>query len=72
MYIRVHVTPGARKERVTKKSPDVFYISVKEPAERNLANTRVRQIIAAECGVALAQVRVLTGHQSSSKMISVG
>jgi uncharacterized protein YggU (UPF0235/DUF167 family) len=72
MYIRVHATPGARKERVMRERDTVFYIAVKEPAERNLANKRIREILASELDVSLSSVKLLTGHQSSSKMYSVG
>jgi uncharacterized protein YggU (UPF0235/DUF167 family) len=72
MFIHVQVVPGARRERVTKKHDTEFYIEVKEPKERNLANKRVREIIAQECGVDIGQVRMLTGHRSPSKMFSVG
>lgn len=71
MYIRVHAIPGAKKETVTKEDDDVLYISVKEPAEQNLANKRIREILAENIGVSVAQVRLLTGHHSRSKLYSV-
>ena len=71
MYVRVHAVPGARKETVTKEADDVFYISVKEPAEQNRANKRIREILAETLGVSATHVRMLTGHHSRSKMYSV-
>lgn len=71
MYVRVHAVPGARKERVTKSDETTFQITVREPAERNLANGRIREILAGELGVPLSQVRLLTGHRSSTKMYSI-
>ena len=71
MYIHVQAVPGSRRERVTKIDEAKFYIEVREPRERNLANKRIREILAKEFGVALTQVRMLTGHRSSSKMYSV-
>jgi uncharacterized protein YggU (UPF0235/DUF167 family) len=71
MYIRVHVNPGARKERVVRDDATTFSISVKEPAERNMANGRIREILAQELGISVTQIRLLTGHHSSSKMYSV-
>ncbi len=70
-FIKVFVTPSAKKELVEEKSEGVLAISVKEPAERNLANTRVREIVAARLGVLLGKVRILAGHHSRSKMISI-
>lgn len=71
MYVRARVTPGAKKERVTKESDTEFYITVRERAERNMANTRVREILAESFGVPVGQVRLLAGHRSSSKMFSI-
>lgn len=70
MYIRVDVTPGAKKETV-KKEGEKWHISVREPAEGNRANTRVRELIALECSVSVSRVRILTGHHSRTKMISI-
>jgi uncharacterized protein YggU (UPF0235/DUF167 family) len=71
MYIRVRVTAGARKERVVREDADTFYITVKEPAERNLANGRIKEILASELKVPPRSVRLLTGHHSSSKLYVV-
>ena len=70
MYLKVFVTPGAKREKITEKG-DALLISVREPAERNLANTRVREIVAARAGKAVGKVRILTGHRSRAKMISI-
>ena len=71
MYIRVHVTPGAKKERVTKTADAEFHIMVREPAERNMANKRIREIIAQESGISVTKVQILTGHRSQVKMMVV-
>ena len=77
MYVKVFVTPGAKREKVevrpAKKVDDgeTLLISVKEPAEQNRANNRVRELIAERLGVRVGQVRILTGHRSRVKMISV-
>ncbi len=71
MYIKVRVTAGAKKEAITKVSKSSYKISVKEPAERNLANGRVLEIISVQLKVPLNKVRIINGHQSPSKMLSV-
>ncbi len=71
MYIHVKVVPSAKKETVTKKSDTEFYITVREPAERNMANRRIAELLANELSAPLSQVKMLTGHRSSSKMYSV-
>ena len=71
MYIKVKVEAGAKKEKIEKKSENNFLIKVKEPAERNLANVRIREIIAFIYGVNSKSVRIISGHQSPSKILSV-
>ncbi len=71
MYIKVKVQAGAKKEKITEKSDNRFEISVKEPAERNLANTRILEIIANIFEINIKSVRIISGHQSPSKIISV-
>ena len=71
MYIKVRVLAGAKKEEVKKKNEDTYLISVKEPAERNLANKRVCEIVASIYKVSTKQIRIINGHQSPSKILSV-
>ena len=70
MYIKVFVTPSAKREKVEEKG-ETLTISVREPASGNQANNRVREIIAKWQGAPLAKVRILTGHRSRAKMISI-
>ena len=70
VYIKVFVTPGARKEKVEKKG-EMLLIAVKEPALGNRANDRVREIVALRLGVVVGKVRILAGHRSRGKMLSV-
>ncbi len=71
MYIKVKVNVGANKEKIENKSLDRYIISVKEPRERNLANTRIREIIAQIYKVNLNSVRIISGHQGQSKILSI-
>jgi len=71
MYLKVTVTPGAKREELVKERENAWRISVREPAQQNLANERVRTLIAREFSLPLGQVRILAGHHSRSKMISV-
>lgn len=71
MYIKVRVTDGAKKEKVEKKSEDHYIISVKEKAERNMANNRICEIIATLESISIKSVRIINGHHSSSKILSV-
>lgn len=71
MYIKVRVNAGAKKEMVTKKSENSYILNVKEKAERNMANRRVCEIIASIYKLPIKSVRIINGHQSPSKILSV-
>lgn len=71
MYIKVKVTTKARREGIEKKTKDSYNIEVKEPAEQNLANRRVCELIAGEFAVPVKAVRIVSGHHSPSKILSV-
>lgn len=71
MYLKVHAVPDARKESVTEEKDGTLVIAVKEPAEQNRANKRIREIIAARLKLPTEKVRILTGHRSRSKMFSI-
>ena len=70
MYLKVFVTPGARRESV-KERGETLSVAVREPAEGNRANTRIRELIALRYRVSVGKVRILTGHHSRSKMVSI-
>jgi len=71
MYIKVKVEAGSKKEKTEKKSDNRYIISIKEPAERNLANTRVCEVIASIYKINTKAVRIISGHQSPNKILSV-
>ncbi len=71
MYIKVRVEAGAKKESFEKVSEDHFEVSVKEKAERNLANGRVLLLVARHFSVLQGKVRIISGHHSPSKIFSV-
>ena len=69
MYIKVFVKTNARKESFVQKSEDHFEASVKEKAERNMANTRVLELIAKHFKVPKNKARIINGHRHPSKLI---
>jgi uncharacterized protein YggU (UPF0235/DUF167 family) len=71
MYVRVAVYPGNKRESITKLGELRFEIKVKEPAERNLANSRVKELLAEEYGVETRAVRLVSGHQNSRKIFAI-
>ena len=71
MLVKVRVSPGARREKV-EKTKEGFAVSVREEAQDNAANERVREIVARECRVPLSAVRLMKGHRSPSKTFAIG
>ena len=71
MYIKVKVEPSSKKEKIIQKKENRYEIMVKEPAERNFANTRIREIIASIYEINLKSVRIISGHHSPSKILRV-
>lgn len=71
MYVRVHVVPGARRERVICTDAHVYTISVREPRERQEANRRVAEILAETYQCPRASIRLITGHRSPTKMYTI-
>ncbi len=69
MYIKVRVKANSRAESIIKESHDHYVISVKEKAERNLANKRIVEIVKSMFPDHL--VRIIHGHKSPSKLIAV-
>lgn len=71
MYIKVYVAADAKNESFVQEGPVRFRITVREEAARNMANTRVRELIAAHFGVVVGAVRIVNGHHSPSKLLAV-
>jgi uncharacterized protein YggU (UPF0235/DUF167 family) len=71
MYVKVNVVAGAKKEAFVEKGDNSFVAQVKEPAERNLANKRVIELISSHYSVSENRVRIINGHHHSSKLFSV-
>lgn len=71
MYVKVYATPNSRKEIIEKENATTYRIKVKEPKERNLANVRLRQVLAEEFKLELGQVKLVSGHRSETKVFDI-
>ena len=71
MYVRVTVYPNNKRESIEKIGENRFEIKVKEPAERNLANGRVKELLALEYQVEVKMIRLVSGHQNNRKIFAV-
>jgi uncharacterized protein len=70
MYIHIKLIPNAKKESFEKLDNNHYKISVREPAQRNLANKRLIEIIRKKFSNA-KQIKIISGHHSPSKLLSV-
>jgi uncharacterized protein len=71
MYIKVKVTPDAKKEEIKQKNKDTYIISVCQKAERNQANKRIVELMALIYKVPINRVRIISGHRQISKIVSI-
>jgi len=71
MYVKVYATPNSRKEVIEKENSTTYRIKVREPKERNLANNRLRQILALNFKVGIGQIKIISGHRSTVKVFDV-
>jgi len=70
-FIKVKVFPSSKKEKVIKNEDDSFEIYIREPAQNNLANRRVCEIIANHFTVPTYRVIIKTGHRARKKMLEI-
>jgi uncharacterized protein (TIGR00251 family) len=70
MYLKLKVIPDSKIEKIEKKSEDEYRIWIKEPAENNRANSRILEIIREM--YPNQQVRIISGHHSPGKIVSIG
>jgi uncharacterized protein (TIGR00251 family) len=71
MYIKVKVKAGSKKEKIEEISKDHLNIDVVESAERGLANKKVINLVREYFQVYNGDVRIVSGHHSPGKIISI-
>ena len=71
MYVKVKVFAGTRKQQVKEVGENRYEIYVKEPAERNMANSRVIELVAELYKISQKAVKIFSGHHSPSKLLSI-
>lgn len=71
MYIKVKVKTEAKKETIKEKVKNSFEISIKQKAERNIANRRILEIISLYLSIPKNKIRIISGHHSSNKILDI-
>lgn len=69
MYLKIKVIPDSKIEKVEQLKHDEYRVWVKAPAENNKANTRVLELMREL--YPNKRIRLVSGHTSPSKVISV-
>lgn len=71
MYIKVRVKASAKRDEIEKVNENTFNVSVKADARQNMANKSVVRLVAKYLEIEENKVRIINGHQSPSKLISI-
>jgi uncharacterized protein YggU (UPF0235/DUF167 family) len=71
MYIKVLVYTQMKKESIVLKNKDNFIISIKDKAERNMANQRVVELISSYFRVPTSKIRIVNGHHHPHKLLFI-
>jgi uncharacterized protein YggU (UPF0235/DUF167 family) len=69
MLLKIKVKTGSRTEKVEKKAEDLYFVSIKEKAERNMANKRILEIMRSL--YPNQSVKLVKGQRSPAKIIEV-
>lgn len=70
MYLKIKVVVDSKSEKIERISEDEWKVWTKKPAEQNLANNRVLELLHEE--FPNEPIRMVSGHHSPSKIFSIG
>ncbi|MFT5179853.1 MAG: hypothetical protein ACI9GH_000455 [Candidatus Paceibacteria bacterium] len=70
MYIHLKVKTGQKEEYFREIKDNHFEVSLKENAERNMANKRILELVRDNFKNNKG-VKIMNGHHSPSKLVSV-
>ena len=71
MYIKIRAKTDAKKDLLRKIKIDHFEVSVKEKPLRNMANKKIIEMVANHFNIPIGKIRIINGHHSPSKILSV-
>lgn len=69
--MHVRAIAGHKQESLEQISETHFSVTVREKAERNEANRRIVELVAEHYALSRGKVRIVNGHHSPSKLLSV-
>lgn len=71
LCLNVKVHPRSRKQRVTKLGEKTYKIHVVSAPSKGEANEEVCRLIASFLGVPASKVKIIQGHKSRNKLITI-
>jgi len=71
MEVKVTVVVHAKKEKIVSEKDGTLMIMVKEKGERNMANRRVRELVAEHFNVSSKAVRIVAGVHAPKKRVTI-
>jgi uncharacterized protein YggU (UPF0235/DUF167 family) len=71
MLIHIKIHPESKEDSVEMKSEYSLIVKVREKAEKNAANIKMRSLLAGHFAVDLGKVKIITGHHAPSKIIEI-
>jgi uncharacterized protein YggU (UPF0235/DUF167 family) len=70
MQLKIKVTANAKHDSIEKTQKGLS-ISVRAKPENNMANDRVRELLAIHFEVPINKVKIVRGHKMSAKTIEI-
>jgi uncharacterized protein (TIGR00251 family) len=67
--LKIHVVPGASRDRVAGLHGEALKVTVQAPPERGKANARLLRLLATRLGIRAADVRLERGETSREKTV---
>jgi uncharacterized protein len=69
--VRIQLSPGARRTEIAGRHGDAWKVRVAAQPERGRANAALERLLAEALRVPPADVRLLAGHTSRTKVVEV-
>ena len=69
--VRLRVSPGARRDEIGGRHGDAWKVRVSAPPESGRANHALRALLARTLDVRVRDVRLVAGHASRDKVVSL-
>lgn len=71
VLIHIKIFPDSKEDTVETKSDNSYIVRVREKAERNAANIKMKELLSKHFNVDLGKVKIITGHHAPSKIIEI-